>query len=154
MIKALDYFQGFFFGRKYCMTQSIRVKTDFDCRPTGITGHFRPNILPITDQQEQAIIDQSTWLRSRNQQRNWETIMQLISLYTQPLRVSRVRLADLQWQFEFDTDVEDVFRLGDDPVGRLKQACTGVPVINYVEQELTTLLRPDVNIWFEPMEHK
>jgi hypothetical protein len=136
------------------MTQSIRVKTDFDCRPTGITGHFRPNILPITDQQEQAIIDQSTWLRSRNQQRNWETIMQLISLYTQPLRVSRVRLADLQWQFEFDTDVEDVFRLGDDPVGRLKQACTGVPVINYVEQELTTLLRPDVNIWFESLEHK
>ena len=136
------------------MTQSIRVKTDFDCRPTGITGHFRPNILPITDQQEQAITDQSTWLRSRNQQRNWETIMQLISLYTQPLRVSRVRLQDLQWRFEFDTDVEDVFRLDDDPVGRLKQACTGVPIINYVEQELTTLLRPDVNIWFEPTEHK
>ena len=136
------------------MTQSIRVKTDFDCRPTGITGHFRPNILPITDQQGQDIIDQATWLRSRNQQRNWETIMQLISLYTQPLRVSRVRLADLQWRFEFDTDVEDVFRLSDDPVGRLKQACTGVPVINYVEQELTTLLRPDVNIWFESLEHK
>jgi len=29
-----------------------------------------------------------------------------------------------------------------------------VPVINYVEQELTTLLRPDVNIWFESQEHK
>jgi len=136
------------------MPLSIRVTTDFDCRPTGVTGHFRPNILPITDQQGQAVTNQATWLRSRNQQRNWETIMQLISLYTQPLRVSRVRVENLRWEFDFNADQEDVFRLGDDPVGRLKQACTGVPVINYVEQELTTLLRPDVNIWFEPTEHK
>ena len=80
--------------------------------------------------------------------------MQLISLYTQPLRVSRVWVENLRWQFDFDADQQDVFRLDNDPVGRLKQACTGVPVINYVEQELTTLLRPDVNIWFEPTEHK
>lgn len=80
--------------------------------------------------------------------------MQLISLYTQPLRVSRVLVENLRWQLDFDADQEDVFRLGDDPVGRLRQACTGVPVINYVEQELTTLLRPDVNIWFESVEHK
>jgi hypothetical protein len=136
------------------MTLSIRVKTDFDCRPTGITGHFRPHTLPVIDQQGQTVMDQATWLRSRNQQRNWETIMQLISLYTQPLRVSRVRLENLRWQFEFDTDQEDIFKINDDTVGRLKQSCNGVPVINYVEQELTTLLRPDVNIWFEALDHK
>jgi hypothetical protein len=136
------------------MTLSIRVTTDFDCRPTGITGHFRPNILPITDQQGQAVTNQATWLRSRNQQRNWETIMQLISLYTQPLRVSRVLVENLRWQFNFDTDQEDVFRLNNDPVGLLQQACTGVPVINYVEQELTTLLSPNVNIWFESLDNK
>jgi len=110
--------------------------------------------LPITDQQGQAVTDQATWLRSRNQQRNWETLMQLISLYTQPLRVSPVRVTGRRWQFDFDTDQEDVFGLDNDPVGRLKQSCNGVPVINYVEQELTTLLRPDVNIWFEPSDHK
>jgi len=136
------------------MTLSIRVTTDFDCRPTGVTGHFRPNTLPVTDQQGQAVTDQATWLRSRNQQRNWETLMQLISLYTQPLRVSPVRATERQWQFDFDTDQEDVFKLDNDPVGRLKQSCNGVPVINYVEQELTTLLRSDVNIWFEPLNHK
>lgn len=136
------------------MTLSIRVTTDFDCRPTGITGHYRPNILPIRDQQQQVIQDQATWLRSRNQQRNWETIMQLISLYTQPLRVSPVIMKDLRYQFDFDTDTEDVFAVDHDPVGRLRQACSGVPIINYVEQELTTLLRPDVNIWFEPLSHK
>jgi hypothetical protein len=136
------------------MTLSIQVTTDFDCRPTGITGHFRPNILPIIDQQGQEVTDQPTWLRSRNQQRNWETLMQLISLYTQPLRVSAVRLVQRQWQFEFDTDLDDVFKLADDPVGRLKQSCNGVPIINYVQQELTTMLRPEVNIWFEPLNHK
>jgi len=136
------------------MTLSIRVTTDFDCTPTGVTGHFRENILPFRDQQGQAVTDRATWLRSRNQQRNWETIMQLISLYTQPLRVSRVRLENTRWQFDFDTDLEDVFRIDNDSVGRLRQACAGVPVINYVEQELTTLLRPDVNIWFEALDHK
>ena len=136
------------------MTLSIRVTTDFDCRPTGITGHLRPNMLPMNDQQGQAVVDQTSWLRSRNQQRNWETLMQLISLYAQPLRVSRVKIENLRWQFDFDTDTDDVFALDQDPVGRLRQACNGVPIINYVEQELTTLLRPHVNIWFEPLDNK
>ena len=136
------------------MTLSIRVKTDFDCTPTGITGHFRENAVPFQDQADQPVTNQTSWLRSRNQQRNWETLMQLISLYTQPLRVSRVKIENLRWQFDFDTDTDDVFQLGNDPVGRLRQACNGVPIINYVEQELTTLLRPDVNIWFEPLDNK
>ena len=61
---------------------------------------------------------------------------------------------DQRWQFEFDTEFDDVFAVENDPVGRLRQACDGVPIINYVEQQLTTLLRPDVNIWFEPLDHK
>jgi len=136
------------------MTMSIQITTDFDCRPTGVTGHYRENLLPFTDQLGQSVTDMSTWVRSRNQQRNWETIMQLISLYTQPVRVSQVRAKDQRWQFEFDTDFDDVFAINDDPVGRLLQACDGVPVINYVEQQLTTLLHPGVNIWFDAMNHK
>jgi len=136
------------------MTMSIQITTDFDCRPTGVTGHYRENLLPFTDQLGQSVTDMSTWVRSRNQQRNWETIMQLISLYTQPVRVSQVRAKDQRWQFEFDTDFDDVFAINDDPVGRLLQACDGVPVINYVEQQLTTLLHPGVNIWFNALNHK
>lgn len=136
------------------MTMSIQITTDFDCRPTGVTGHYRENLLPFTDQLGQSVTNMTTWVRSRNQQRNWETIMQLISLYTQPVRVSQVRAKDQRWQFEFDTDFDDVFAINDDPVGRLLQACDGVPVINYVEQQLTTLLHPGVNIWFDAMNHK
>ena len=129
-------------------------QTLFDITATGVTGHCKQSRMPFRDSAGQLIHDTESWNRSRNQQRNWETIMQLISLYTQPVRVSQVRAKDQRWQFEFDTDFDDVFAINDDPVGRLLQACDGVPVINYVEQQLTTLLHPGVNIWFDAMNHK
>ena len=136
------------------MAYSICVLTDFDCRPTGVTGHFRTNVLPFVDRLDQPITDFDSWNSSRNQQRNWETILQLIGLYTQPQSISDIRIKNGRWEFEFETEFDDVFRLNDDPVGLLKQACRGVPIINYVQQQLTALLQPDVNIWFYPKGHK
>ena len=136
------------------MAYSICVLTDFDCRPTGVTGHFRTNVLPFVDRLDQSITDFDSWNSSRNQQRNWETILQLIGLYTQPQSISDIRMKNGRWEFEFETEFDDVFRLNEDPVGLLKQACRGVPIINYVQQQLTALLQPDVNIWFYPKGHK
>ena len=136
------------------MAYSICVLTDFDCRPTGVTGHFRTNVLPFVDRADQSITNFDSWNSSRNQQRNWETLLQLIGLYTQPQSISDIRMQNGRWEFEFETEFDDVFRLNDDPVGLLKQACRGVPIINYVQQQLTALLQPDVNIWFYPKGHK
>ena len=136
------------------MAYSICVLTDFDCRPTGVTGHFRTNVLPFVDRADQSITNFESWNSSRNQQRNWETLLQLIGLYTQPQHISNIRMKNGRWEFEFETEFDDVFRLNDDPVGLLKQACRGVPIINYVQQQLTALLQPDVNIWFYPKGHK
>ena len=136
------------------MAYSICVLTDFDCRPTGVTGHFRTSVLPFVDRAEQSITNFDSWNSSRNQQRNWETLLQLIGLYTQPQSISDIRMKNGRWEFEFETEFDDVFRLNDDPVGLLKQACRGVPIINYVQQQLTALLQPDVNIWFYPKGHK
>lgn len=136
------------------MAYSICVLTDFDCRPTGVTGHFRTNVLPFVDRADQSITNFDSWNSSRNQQRNWETILQLIGLYTQPQSISDIRMQNGRWEFEFETEFDDVFRLNEDPVGLLKQACRGVPIINYVQQQLTALLQPDVNIWFYPKGHK
>jgi len=136
------------------MAYSICVLTDFDCRPTGVTGHFRTNVLPFVDRADQSITNFESWNSSRNQQRNWETLLQLIGLYTQPQSISDIRMKNGRWEFEFETEFDDVFRLNDDPVGLLKQACRGVPIINYVQQQLTALLQPDVNIWFYPKGHK
>lgn len=136
------------------MAYGICVLTDFDCRPTGVTGHFRAQVLPFVDRAGQVITDFVSWTSSRNQQRNWETILQLIGLYSQPQHISDLRMHKGRWLFEFQTEFADVFTLHDDPVGLLKQACRGVPIINYVQQQLTTLLQPDVNIWFYPKGHK
>ena len=136
------------------MAYSICVLTDFDCRPTGVTGHFRTNVLPFVDRADQSITNFDSWNSSRNQQRNWETLLQLIGLYTQPQHISDIRMQNGRWEFEFETEFDDVFRLNEDPVGLLKQACRGVPIINYVQQQLTALLQPDVNIWFYPKGHK
>lgn len=110
--------------------------------------------MPFVDRLDQPITDVDSWNSSRNQQRNWETILQLIGLYTQPQHISDIRMKNGRWEFEFETEFDDVFRLNDDPVGLLKQACRGVPIINYVQQQLTALLQPDVNIWFYPKGHK
>ena len=136
------------------MAYSICVLTDFDCRPTGVTGHFRTNVLPFVDRLDQPITNFDSWNSSRNQQRNWETILQLIGLYTQPQSISDIRMKNGRWEFEFETEFDDVFRLNEDPVGLLKQACRGVPIINYVQQQLTALLQPDVNLWVYPKGHK
>lgn len=106
------------------------------------------------DRADQSITNFDSWNSSRNQQRNWETLLQLIGLYTQPQHISDIRMQNGRWEFEFETEFDDVFRLNEDPVGLLKQACRGVPIINYVQQQLTTLLQPDVNIWFYPKGHK
>ena len=65
----------------------ISVRTLFDCTATGVVGHIKHDQLPFKDRADQPIGDEQTWLKSRNQQRNWESILQVISLRTQPFDV-------------------------------------------------------------------
>ena len=60
-------------------------QTLFDITATGVTGHFKTTRVPYVDQAGQEIVDQATWNRSRNQQRNWETLTQILGLRTQLL---------------------------------------------------------------------
>ena len=137
------------------MTTRIRVTTQFDCTATGVTGHFRANTLPFDDREGQSITDETTWSRSRNQQRNWETILQIIGLYTQAQDISATEYIDGQWQFEFSTDFDDVFSERGDPLGLLKTACRGVPMFyDLGTQPKTAMLDPDQNIEFEIVDHK
>jgi hypothetical protein len=137
------------------MTTRIRVTTHFDCTATGVTGHFRANTLPFQDQEGQEIQDQTTWNRSRNQQRNWETILQIIGLYTQAQDISPTENTEGKWQFEFSTDFDDVFSSQGDPLGLLKTACCGVPMFYDLDtQPKTAQLDPSKNIEFVIVDHK
>jgi hypothetical protein len=42
-------------------------------------------MIPFEDQAGQPIQDLAAWNRSRNQQRNWETLLQILGLRAQPM---------------------------------------------------------------------
>jgi hypothetical protein len=137
------------------MTTRIRVTTQFDCTATGVTGHFRPNTLPFDDREGQTITDQISWTRARNQQRNWETILQIIGLYTQAQDITPTEQVKGQWSFEFSTDFDDVFSDRGDPLGLLKSACQGVPMFDDLDnQPRTAMLESGKNINFAIVDHK
>lgn len=133
----------------------IVCKTFFDCTHTGVTGSFKPSQMPFVDRANQAVNDYTEWNRSRNQQRNLETILQLIGLNAQPMDISIPQCIDAIWEFEFSVESSDVFAINGstDPLAGLKQNCTGVPmIVNLTEkikvEPVLCSQGPDQNIWF------
>lgn len=106
----------------------VRCTTKFDITETGVTGHFKPSRVPFADRAGRQIVDIITWNHSRNQQRNWETLTQLIGLRTQIDFSIPVRQDDC-WTFEFETENETVLGDGVDALALLKNDCQGVPMI-------------------------
>ena len=136
----------------------ILCRTLFDCSLTGVTGNFRTGLIPFKDRAAQDILNQQDWNRSRNQQRNYETLTQIFGLRTQPQNITRpVRINDA-WQFEFESESENVFDVhGDtDPLAGLKLDCDGVPMMLNLSEKMgvdpTIRTRgPQQNIWFKPI---
>ena len=91
----------------------------------------------------------------RNQQRNWETVLQCIGLRAQPQnmawRVDQVPLENYEfgelykgshrvWSFAFTTDYPGVFDDGKDPIGLLESDFDEVPVVTYLSETVRFLL--------------
>ena len=112
--------------------QTIDVVTYFDCTPTGTMSYRK-----IQKKKKNAVghkintIDD--WNFSRNQQRNWETILQVVSLKTQALDITNPVIMTREdkkvWQFSFGIEHEDIYNDGTDKLGLLKQEVHGVPMI-------------------------
>jgi len=128
----------------------IQCQTLFDITATGVTGHIKPGRMPFTDQAGNRITDTESWNRSRNQQRNWETVTQLIGLRTQTVDLNVPAKNNDCWQFDFEVDNENLFLDNADPLAVLKADCNGVPMlVGLTEtQALIPLLNIDTNIWF------
>lgn len=132
----------------------ILCRTLFDCTSTGVTGHMRLSDLPFVDAAGQTVDNQLAWNRSRNQQRNFETLIQLVSLRTQPINITATDQDQQYWQFSFETENESVYGSGTDAFENLLQDCVGVPMITNLgeHQSLNTVIEthgPRQNIWFE-----
>ena len=112
--------------------QLIDVVTLFDCTPTG-TKSYRKLSTPVTNNVGKTIKTLDDWNYSRNQQRNWETILQCISLKTQTIEVTEPNCFSKDninvWQFSFCIEHPGIFDDGNDPLGLLKQDVHGVPMI-------------------------
>lgn len=93
----------------------------------------------------------------RNQQRNWETVLQCINIKSQPLLIEgpycktvvideTSNFPDIYfgeqrcWIFSFGVEHEDVFLIDNDSVGGLDQAFSRVPVICGLEETARFIL--------------
>jgi hypothetical protein len=93
----------------------------------------------------------------RNQQRNWETVLQCIGIKSQPQLLEgpycKTVLVDEKtifpemyfgeqrcWLFSFGVEHEDVFLTNDDPVAGLDQAFAKVPIICGLEETARFML--------------
>jgi hypothetical protein len=128
----------------------IQCQTLFDITATGTTGHIKPSRMPYWDLAGTKIIDIESWNRSRNQQRNWETVTQLISLRTQVDNLQEPRRINDRWCFEFEVENENLFTNGADRLAVLKADCQGVPMLTGLNEsiDIGTVLVTDKNIWF------
>jgi hypothetical protein len=123
----------------------IKVLTHFDITATGVTGHFK-NSQPLS------VLE---WNTARNQQRNLETLTQLVALRTQIMSTTVPNENNKMWEFEFESE-SNVWNDGTDPVGVLKADSDGVPMILNLNNHsnITPFLvttGPTQNIWFELM---
>lgn len=130
----------------------IKVRTRFDITATGVTGHFKSARLPFTDKSGKKIDSLDSWNRARNQQRNWESLTQLISLRTQIFNLTDPEIIDSFWQFEFQTETE-IFNDSSDPVGILKADAAGIPMLQELDNDpdiepVLITSGPKQNIWF------
>lgn len=134
----------------------VQCCTLFDCTRTGVTGRFRSPELPFTDAAGQPIATLQDWTRSRNQQRNYETLLQIFGLRTQPQQVSEPRCLDQKWLFSFESETENVFAMDGDPdsLAALKQDCNGIPMMLGLTEDhgiepVLICQGANQNIWFE-----
>jgi hypothetical protein len=133
----------------------VLCRTLFDCTFTGVTGHFRAQQLPYTTKSGLRLETIEDWNRARNQQRNWESLLQIASLRTQPMNVVYPTKHKDGWHFEFEVEAEGVLssEFGSDDLAGLVGDCEGVPMVtglNEAEAITATLHAQGVNqnIWF------
>jgi hypothetical protein len=134
----------------------VLCRTLFDCTYTGVTGHFRESQLPLTTKTGLVIQTPADWNRARNQHRNWEALLQVVSLRTQPMNIVYPDKQKQYWCFEFEVEAEGVLGGGynTDDLAGLVADCEGVPMITGLDEAVavTATLHAqgtDQNIWFE-----
>ena len=122
----------------YMATEFFTVYTLVDITSTGVTR--------LTPDNE----------RQRNQQRNWETLLQVVGIKAQPIHISGPVQTELDvgylefgemfegrhqvWVACMGVEHTDVYLEGDDPVAGLKSDFSQVPVITGLDETARFML--------------
>jgi len=133
------------------MPQHIKIHTDFDITNTGVVRNYKEGLLP-RKVNGNLITSAEEWTKLRQQQANWETLIQIISLRAQPLDIhTTVNAKD--WTLEFNVDHVGVFLKDGDLLGRLKEDITNVPLLTDLDEHKDLEgISPLPNIRFETYE--
>lgn len=141
---------------------SIICRSQIDITATGITNNFNKASVPMTDKAGQKITDQISWNKSRNQQRNFETIIQGISLRSQPIFEELPEVdeeaSEKTWVFKFRIEHKDAFRRDDEELGILLDDLNYVPCIlkltesAQIEEPIFITRGPKANIQFDILQ--
>jgi hypothetical protein len=113
--------------------------TLFDITPTAVNKN---QLMPFRDAAEQTVDTPVSWERSRNQQRNWDTMKQIISMRAQPISLSLPKVVEIDdhlfaqchcgtqrvWSFTFGVETREAFRKGNDLVWALHHDSNMVPM--------------------------
>ena len=130
--------------------QEITVYTLFDITNTKIIRRYKKILMD----NHPDINSEAQWIMAKNQQNNFETLMQIISLRAQPTLLYKPRKKDNKWVFSFTVEFDDVYLKDSDKLGLLRDDCKNVPMINLLQSKITdSYLILDKNIFFEVKEY-
>jgi hypothetical protein len=144
----------------YGINQVILCQTQVDITPTGTYKTF---IDPFTDDAGNTINDIVTWQHSRNQQRNFDTLQQVLNLRTQCMLLTPVtsKLTNKIKIWEFTFGITHEFYLDTSvPLGGLLSDCHQVPICTGLDETkevnpgMFTSQGSDPNIWFSIISDK
>ena len=165
MSKIHGYSAGSVEGKGSCV---IDCYTLVDMTRTGVVAYYKESMPMFIDDADQIINDEKSWIRSRNQQRNYETCIQVISLRAQPVYLEdpkRLRKQDMSlynftditgthdiWHFSFSPEQPDVYRIGDNPVAALNNDTHNIPIITGLHETAVVeipILHIGINIYYK-----
>ena len=148
----------------------IRCYVLFDITQTNVVNRNKP-----TEADEYIL-----WLNKRNTQCNFDTILQVISLRSQPENIQTPKKIEIRfnkvdyfgfvyekmkktvypcWTFEFEINHASVFDNGITELGLLYSDCENVPMINCTKEYAKMVNKLDTtdelrNIFFEVIENE
>lgn len=144
----------------------VRGYSLIDITNTGVLAAYKSDASAFMDNANQIVKDQQSWNKSRNQQRNWETLMQSIGMITQPTVIKQPNLLKNQhtlnyrfgdcyagehniWEFIIGAEHAGIFN-----IDVLKNTCNQIPIVINLKETIQPANSmfdtiQDVNLYFE-----